>query len=127
MRKIASKYRVVVPTEHDEAVSLARYLAILKDSGRIKLYTHLAQETYTKNWGTRMKNKVEGVKPGFPDYAIVGDKRLLFVELKRAKGSTVSEEQSKWVAFLDRLGENVCARICYGFEEAKRLIDIYFS
>lgn len=43
---------------------------------------------------------------GFPDLVLVRNKRLLFVELKSARGK-VSDAQKKWIAALTETGTDV--------------------
>ena len=72
-----------------------------------------------------------GVKKGVPDYIIVIAKEkiqpqpkkdvLVFVEMKRAKGSKVQEEQIQWIKALK--GAGCIAEVCNGFYNAKVLID----
>lgn len=106
------------PTEHEECVAFVQWLELkgLK-------FTHLAQETYTANWGTKMKNKREGVRPGVPDYLIVlPDKGLAFVEMKRKKHSVVSDAQKGWIDALNSL-PGVEARVCKGADSAIAFIE----
>ena len=49
----------------------------------------------------------------------------LFIEMKRPKGGVVSDKQKE---FLQRANERgYYAVVCCGFEEAKKVIDDYFS
>ncbi len=132
-----SIFKESIATEYQEQVALVEYLEIkgLK-------FSKLAQETFTRSWQVKMKNKMSGVRPGVPDMMIVipernakefmGIKmspgaavipsRLLFIEMKRSKGGTVSEEQKKWLTELNKcLG--VVAVVCKGFDEAKKVIE----
>lgn len=107
------------PLEASECYTLVEYLNLKK----IK-FTHIPQETFTKSWGVKMKNKRMGVKKGVPDYIICLPKILLFIEMKRVKGSSVSEEQLEWQKELSKY-DNVKSFIAYGFDEAKKIIDKY--
>ncbi len=110
-----------MPTEHDEAVALAQYLEILQKQGRIELYSHLPHETFTRNWGTRMRNKREGVKKGVPDYIIVTKEKVLFIELKRIKRSATSQEQDQWLFALN--DKRTVSGVSLGFEQARKVIE----
>lgn len=110
------------PLEHDECLALVAYLDILQKQGKIISYTHIPQETYTKNWGTKMRNKREGVKPGMPDYVIVYPSKVLFLEMKRAKGGVVSPEQKKWLEILNN--KSTATGVGKGFESAKAIVDL---
>lgn len=105
------------PTEYEEACVLADYLELLLGQGKIEAYTHLAQETFTKSWATKMKNKKMGVRPGVPDYIVATPKTLVFIELKRQKGNKPTGYQRKWVGELNNY-TGVEAKVCYGAEEA---------
>lgn len=107
-------------TEDMECSLLVGYLDELKMQGKIKLFSHIAQETYTPYPSVKAKNKKMGVKPGVPDYLIVGWDNLFFLEMKRRKNGKVSKEQEEW---LDTLSCYVFADVAYGFDEAKELIE----
>lgn len=114
--------KTFVPLEHDEAVALATYLEILVTTKKIVCFSHIPQETFTKNWGTKMKNKREGVHTGVPDYLIITPTKILFIELKRSKGGTISIEQKNWINALNTTGK-ARAIVARGFLEAKAFID----
>ena len=59
--------------------------------------------------------KTEGVSPGVPDLFV--PKWLLWVEMKKATGGTVSPAQKDWIAYLEGIGHRVI--IGRGFEDAK--------
>lgn len=111
----------ITPTEHEEAVALADYLTL-----RGWRFSHIPQETFTKFWGTKIKNKQEGVHRGVPDYILFvpiknGKEQLVFVELKRKKGSVTSPEQKEWINALNSCG---CpSKICKGADEAIAYIE----
>ena len=109
------------PLEHDECIALVAYLDILIKQGKIIAYTHIPQETYTKNFGTMMRNKREGVKKGIPDYLIITKSKILFLEMKRAKGGTISPEQKEWLEKLK--DKKTLSGVAKGFGEAKIMID----
>lgn len=112
--------KLLLPTEYDECVALAAYLDTLQTQKKILRYTHIPNETYTKSWHAKMKNKRQGVRPGFPDYVILFPNTILFLEMKRKKGGALSQEQKEWLLDLAKFEE---VAICYGFDEAKKLID----
>ena len=58
-------------------------------------------------WAARQAKK-EGMAPGFPDHMCLAPGGLVaFIEWKNAKGR-VSDNQSEWIARLDRMGFPVC-------------------
>lgn len=112
----------LIPTEEEECIPLVQYLEYLKALGNLLLFTHIPNETYTKSWGTKMKNKRMGVRKGFPDYIIIlNNQTTIGIEMKRTKGSVTSKEQEEWVKGLTLSG--VPTRVCYGFEEAKAFVE----
>lgn len=111
-----------IPTEYQEQCLLVEYLEIkgLK-------FSKIAQETFTRSWGIKRKNKMSGLRKGVPDMLIIipinlGANRLLFIEMKRSKGGKISEEQSEWLTELNKVA-GVIAHEARGFEEAKKIID----
>ena len=113
--------RSLVPTESQEAETLAQYLLLMQRTGKILLYSHIPNETYTQSWSTKKRNKREGVTKGVPDYIIVTDKKVLFIELKRPKGSVTSFEQKEWIDNLS--GKKTQAVVCKGWNTAKEFIE----
>lgn len=111
----------LIPLEDHECFTLTEYLDRMKASGKIAVYTHTANETYTKSWKQKSRNKRMGVRPGIPDYIIVTDSKVLFVEMKRVKGGTVTGYQRKWIKELN--GKQCEAVVCRGFDEAREFIE----
>lgn len=75
-----------------------------------------------------LKLRRMGVSRGTPDLCIPipsGSYHGLYIELKRQVGGKVSEEQSDWLAFLIEKG--YYAQVAKGFEEAKEMVEHYFS
>lgn len=71
--------------------------------------------------------KRQGVKAGVPDLffpAALRGFHGLFIEMKAGKNKT-TEKQDEWIALLTESG--YCVRVCYGFEEARKVIDWYFA
>ena len=70
--------------------------------------------------------KQQGVKPGVPDIFLpVARKGFhgLYIELKRAKGGTVSKAQQEMLIALRC--EGYAVEVCYGCEEAVRVLEGY--
>lgn len=65
-----------------------------------------------------MKLKVEGVVPGIPDLFIPAWR--LWVEMKKAKGGKLSEEQKEMIIYLQSVGYHVIVGL--GAEDAKAQI-----
>lgn len=102
------------PTEQAECEQLALWLKSKKYK-----FTHVPNETFTKSWSQKLKNKRAGVSKGFPDYVILVRDCCVFIEMKKQKGGTVSKEQKEWI---EALGKNHFAKVCKGFEEAKAYV-----
>lgn len=64
------------------------------------------------------KLKVTGAVKGVPDLHIPA--WSLWVEMKRAKGGSLSQEQKEIIAYLDGIGDKVI--VGRGFEDAKQQI-----
>lgn len=115
----------IIPSEFSEQCLLVQYLELYNYK-----FSKLAQETFTRSWQTKRKNKLSGLRPGVPDMAVIipADWRnakkvkLLFPELKRTKGGVVSAEQKEWIDALN-LVEGVTAKVCRGYEEARAFIE----
>jgi len=109
----------ITPHESDDCKTLVEWM----DYQGFR-FSHLAQETYTKSWAQKAKNKAMGVRKGVLDYLIIipqhktQTKRplLLFLEMKRKKGGRVSEEQQEWIDAIQ--GAGVLAFVCRGVDEA---------
>lgn len=105
-------------SEYDEQCLLVEYLELK----HIK-FSKIAQETFTSNWGIVMKNRKSGLRKGVPDMIIIlPTNKLIFIEMKKKKGGTVAQEQKEWQCALNRC-EGVQSFICFGFDEAKDLIN----
>ena len=123
------------PTEDQEQEAFVQWL-------RLKGYPHfrVPNETYTKSWSQKAKNKKLGVSSGVPDLFIavpfppphliiahkdrddeVRNKTLVAIEMKRKKGGTTSENQKKWIKTLNEAG--VQTVVCKGCDEAIEFIE----
>lgn len=59
---------------------------------------------------------------GLPDMTILlGNGKVCYIELKRQKGGRVSEEQKKWIDYLNKNGYP--AKVCNGCDEAIEFIE----
>lgn len=75
------------------------------------------------------KFKRMGVRRGVPDVVIPYARKTyhgLYIELKRVDGklSDVTEEQQWWLDFLTR--QNYLARVAFGCEDGKKIVQDYF-
>ena len=113
------------PLEQAECRTFVEYLELLQKQGKIGLFTHSSNETYTKSWKIKNRNKAMGVRAGMPDYLIClpAHKTLLFIEMKRVKGGTLTVEQKAWLKMLNECG--VIALVAKGFDEANAILERY--
>jgi hypothetical protein len=105
----------VAPSEHFEQVRLVAWFRRTYPGVRIFAIPNGGH----RGAGQGAKLKAEGVQAGVPDLHIPA--WSLWIEMKRAKGGTVSPEQRDWIAYLEGIGHQVI--IGHGFEDAKRQID----
>ena len=118
-----------IPLESDEQSWLfqwAQDMAVLK-------WTELALMYHIPNGGSRNKVeaarlKAQGVKKGVPDIFLPvarGGYHGLYIEMKRRKGSVVSQEQKEYIAALIAQGYRV--EVCKGFHAAADVIEEYMG
>lgn len=106
----------MTPTEDQEQAVLVQYMQL-----RHIPHWRTPNETFTKSWKQKAKNKRLGVVPGVPDLFVIVKNRLLAIEMKRTKGSTTSPAQIEWIKRLNECG--VTARICKGADAAIAFIE----
>lgn len=123
------------PTEDQEQEAFVQWL-------RLKGYPHfrVPNETYTKSWSQKAKNKKLGVSSGVPDLFVavpfppphliiahkdrddeVRNKTLVAIEMKRKKGGTTSANQKKWIKTLNEAG--IQTVVCKGCDAAIEFIE----
>lgn len=91
-------------------------------------FTAVPNSTYTKSINQKRRNTLSGLRPGFPDLIIIipsnlsksGKSELVFLEMKRKKGSVLSSFQKEWILALDEAGQDVI--IAYGADDAIKLL-----
>lgn len=74
-----------------------------------------------------MKNRRQGVRKGPSDHWVMiptkmGHKMLVAIEMKRLKGSTVSDEQIEFLHALNGC-QGVLGVVCYGAEQAIQVVE----
>ena len=87
-------------------------------------FSALPMSTFTKSWAVKNRNKAMGVRAGVPDLMLIIKNILIFIEMKRTKGGQVSEYQKEWIDRLNKC-DGVSAYVCYGFDEAKKVVEKY--
>lgn len=121
-------YSVPVAKEGAEQQALFRYCA-----AEIGRYPQLTMLLHIPNGGMRNKKeaailKREGVRKGYPDLALDysnGKYHGLRIELKRVKGSTISDAQKWWIRELNKNG--YASAFCFGWADAWEFIKSYLD
>jgi len=91
-------------------------------------YTHVANESRSGRYGMIRGAKLKGMgqSAGFPDFLVILPSeigsRLLFIELKRTRGSHTSKEQKNWLNDLDACA-GVETAICKGADAAIKFVE----
>lgn len=117
-----------VPTESEEQQYLFQWAdRLCFHYPELTLLYHIPNEgKRSKSTGAKMKR--EGMKSGVPDIHLPvakGPYHSLYIELKRKKGSTTTQAQKTWQQLLGKYGN--AAYICYGWEEAAKVIEEYLK
>ena len=116
MKKTA-KTKQPVPLEEDEQIAFVEWLETLDLT-----FSAINPNPGKQSYGTQAKNKRLGLRAGLPDFLIaIPNKYLIFVEMKRTKGSSTSQAQKDWIDTLNTI-PNVECRVCKGCSEAIKFI-----
>lgn len=109
------------PLEIHEQEAVVEYLDLLVSSGKVVIFSAVPNNTFTKSWKQKAKMKREGVRRGVPDILVVLKDKIIFVEMKRVSGGVISSHQKEWIEAISKAGGH--AKVCRGFNEAKKYID----
>ena len=113
------------PKESEEQFLFCEYL-------RVNGYRYTSTQNGAVLGGNRFaqmaKFKKTGLAAGFPDLIVFAKNQsktadVLFVEMKRKKGSVLSPHQKEWIKWLDDNGYNVA--IAKGHEQAIEFFNKY--
>lgn len=113
--------------EHLEQVALFQWIAIAAKQRPELGLAFAIPNGGQRNIITATRLKAEGVKAGVPDIFLPvpqGGFNGLFIEMKAVKGRP-SSAQVEYLTALDMQGYDTA--ICYGFEEAKDVIEKYLK
>ena len=118
----------LVPTEGEEQEALFEWAETMEYMyPELRALYHITNEgKRSKSTGARLKR--EGLREGVSDICLPvkrGSYGSLYIELKRRKGSRVSDEQRDWIDLMWELGN--AAYVCYGWEEARERIEGYLK
>lgn len=114
--------------EDKEQIAIIQWSVLSRPNyPELKLLHHIANERKcSPQQGQFLKRK--GVKPGVPDLCLPvarGGYHGLYIELKRAVGGILSDEQKWWIDEL--ISQGYAAIVCHGADEAIRAIKEYLS
>jgi len=110
----------MIPTEDSEQRLFVQWL-------RLNNIAHfrVPNETYTKSWSQKAKNKALGVSPGICDlFVVLPDIGIIGIEMKRVKKSATSQAQKDWIELLNQC-PGTQAFIAKGAEQAISIISKY--
>lgn len=108
-----------IPTEHEEQRELVRWFRQSWPGVRIFAIPNGG----ARSKATAGRLKAEGVASGVPDLFVPAWR--LWIEMKRAKGGSLSHEQKDWIAYLQSVGYWVI--VGKGADDAKRQISAFFE
>lgn len=113
-----AKKKTDIPLEKDEQKRLCKWL---KDNKIGHWANGLGVKLdYDVKYIASLKS--QGHYPGIVDMTILlGNGKVCYVELKRQKGGRISEEQKKWIDYLNKNGYP--AKVCNGCDEAIEFIE----
>ena len=117
-----------VPYESAEQQALFAWAAMYaaKYPALNRMY-HIPNEG-KRSYATGRRMRAEGLKKGVPDICLPcarGGYHGLYIELKRRKGGSLSEDQKEWLGALR--DEGYMAVMCKGWEEASEMILRYLN
>lgn len=116
-----------VPTESAEAKALVKWWQLASPTYGIaeNALLHIPNEgKRSPVMGKKLKD--EGLRPGTPDYFLAAPRAPysgLWIELKRRRGSTVSDNQRDMLAMLE--SQSYAVTIAYGADQAREAIQEY--
>ena len=103
-----------IPTEHEEQKAFVKWFRMQYPRVRIFAVPNAAMRSVELASYLR----AEGMTPGVPDLVVIEWK--LLIEMKRVKGSVISDEQREWREYAHRIGWHHIYG--YGFEDARKKV-----
>lgn len=102
---------------------VVQYMQILQATTKhFIMFTKIPNETFTRSWSQKRKNKREGLNGGLPDLFIIINNKSLWIELKVGYKKP-SQNQKKWHEALKAAGHDVY--VAYSLKECKEIINFY--
>lgn len=111
--------KAFTPSEDHESVAFVGWLELQIATGKSIKFSHLPLETPCTPIQAKRLQRM-GVRRGVPDYLLIINHKLVFIELKRLSGGVVSGPQQAWLDTLHASG--VQAFVCNGAREAKLVV-----
>lgn len=117
------------PLEKEEQINFINYCELNNIT-----VIHIANEFLSQNYSNRFSYiksmKKQGYRVGIPDLLILAKNKsqtheVLFIEMKRQKGSKISDEQKEWIARLDN--EGYCVGVAKGCDSAINILNQYLE
>lgn len=99
-------------------------------------HTAIPNNTFTKSWNQKLKNKRMGLHRGLADLFVIinpsqskdGEGYALFIEMKRLRGGVQSPEQKEWEESINGLNlPNAQYYLCKGAEQAINTVSHYLK
>ena len=115
---------IKAPLEHEEQRTLVQYCKVKKLLAYSTPNGAMLKGNKLQRARQMNKLKAEGLLIGVSDMTILLPNKILFIELKRVKGSTTSQAQKD---FIDKVNQYPYAvgSICKGAKEAIEFIESY--
>jgi len=120
--------RLPLPEEHYEQAALMKWASLRKATVPELELLYACPNGGLRGVITGRRLKEEGVKPGIPDLCLPVARGVwhgLYIELKRRKGGSVSDNQKWWIERLREQGYR--ATVCFGFDDARQTIEQYMA
>lgn len=122
-----TRIKRTAPSESQEQKALFQWAGLAQQKyPELKLLHHIPNGGI-RDIRTATNLKREGVKRGVPDICLPvsrGKYHGLYIEMKAGKNKT-SKEQKEWINSLQEEGYAAC--VCYGWLEAREVIEKYLS
>jgi hypothetical protein len=115
--------------EHDEQVNLMKWWSLsCRSFGVDERLLFAIPNGGERNVIVAARLKAEGVRAGVPDLFLAhpnNEYHGLFIEMKKAKGGIVSDNQKCYLDLLKANGYR--AEVCHGWIQAKQIIEDYLK
>jgi hypothetical protein len=108
----------ILPTEDEEQAAFVQWFRLKWPDVRIFAIPNGGKQA----WITAKRMKATGRSPGVPDLNIPAWE--VWVEMKRQKGGSLSDDQKDWHEYLRGLGHTVF--VAKGAEEAKKIVEHHY-